>query len=122
MSRRAKSICRKVGCSKLIDAPGYCDQHLKSNNSFQYQNNNKTIESKKFYSSSAWTGKSKQHRADEPLCQECLKNNTITAAQMVHHNPDLTVLLKKGLNPLDDKYLESLCNNCHLGHLREKKH
>lgn len=27
MVNRPKTICRKAGCGKLIDAPGYCDKH-----------------------------------------------------------------------------------------------
>lgn len=29
MAARPKSICRKVACGKLIDAPGYCERHAK---------------------------------------------------------------------------------------------
>lgn len=27
MAGRPKTICRKAGCGRLIDAPGYCDRH-----------------------------------------------------------------------------------------------
>lgn len=27
MASRPKSICRKVACGKLLDAPGYCERH-----------------------------------------------------------------------------------------------
>jgi len=121
MPRRAKSICRKMGCSVLIDAPGYCATHTHVNNAFVYQDRKKTAETKRFYSSGRWTKKSKQHRVIEPLCRECKKRGIIKPCEMVHHDPPLEILLSKGLNPLDDKYLASLCNDCHLGHLREKK-
>jgi 5-methylcytosine-specific restriction protein A len=29
MAVRPKSICRKVACGALIDAPGYCEKHAK---------------------------------------------------------------------------------------------
>lgn len=31
MAARPKTICRKVACGKLIDAPGYCERHAKLN-------------------------------------------------------------------------------------------
>ena len=29
MAARPKAICRKVGCGKLVDVPGYCEKHAK---------------------------------------------------------------------------------------------
>jgi hypothetical protein len=40
---------------------------------------------------------------------------------MVHHNPSREELLAAGLNPFDDKYLETLCNWHHLEELRRKR-
>lgn len=121
MPRRAKSVCNKIGCFTLVSQPGYCEKHKKESNPYEELNKKKTTETKKFYSSYAWTKKSKQHRKKEPLCQECLRKDIIKNGELVHHEPELTELLKKGLNPLDDKYLETLCHNCHQGHLRAKK-
>ena len=121
MPSRGKSICRKIGCNTLIDSPGYCLEHAHANNAFTHQNNIKTIKTKRFYSSGSWTRASREHRIQEPLCQECLRRGVVKSAEMVHHEPPLEILMDKGLNPLDHKYLQSLCNNCHLGHLRAKK-
>lgn len=121
MPQRAKSICRKIGCNELIGAPGYCDRHVIEGKPFRYQNSKKTVATKRFYSSGAWTKKSKQHRKNQPLCQECLRAGTVKTGNLVHHSPELTELLLRGLNPLDSKYLDTLCSNCHLKHLRGKK-
>jgi 5-methylcytosine-specific restriction protein A len=124
MPQRAKSICRKPGCSTLIDAPGYCQRHtteIDSRINFRELDNRKTDEQKKFYSSREWTSASLAHRQSEPLCRRCRADGKIVAADMVHHNPSREELIKRGLNPLDDKYLESLCNNCHLAELRRKR-
>ena len=121
MPVRAKSICRKSGCNILIDKPGYCEDHKSLNNPFRKLDEKKTDETKKFYSSSAWTKTSLNHRKNEPLCQECKKKGIIKSGELVHHEPSLEELLKKGFNPLDHKYLETLCFNCHQGHLRAKR-
>lgn len=121
MPKRAKSICRKIGCNELLDAPGYCEKHTKNNKPFWHQDVKKTTAAKRFYSSAPWTKKSSQHRKNQPLCQEHLQKGLIKGGEMVHHIIELKELLRRGLDPLDNKYLETLCNSCHLGHLRAKK-
>ena len=69
----------------------------------------------------AWTLASKRHRAKEPLCRQCKREGIISKGELVHHNPPLDELKARGLNPLDDKYLETLCFNCHQKELRRKR-
>lgn len=126
MPSRAKSICRRVGCNALIDRPGYCPAHTidpreKARENFRALDERKTDEQKAFYSSAAWTQASRRHRANDPLCSRCRERGIIQAGQLVHHNPPLDELIARGLNPLDDRYLETLCNRCHLEELRGKK-
>ena len=121
MPRRPKTICRKNGCYSLINSPGYCDIHQDESSPFKSLDSKKTVETKKFYSSWKWTKTSRQHRIKYPLCEQCQTDGKTHAAEMVHHEPPLEVLLKKGLNPLSEKYLHSLCNSCHLGELRDKR-
>ena len=64
---------------------------------------------------------SKRHRAKEPLCRQCKREGIISKGELVHHNPPLDELKARGLNPLDDKYLETLCFNCHQKELRRKR-
>lgn len=126
MPNRPLTPCRKAGCSNLVERPGYCPIHkhvekevIREN--FAVLERKKTHEQKAFYSSNRWTQTSLQHRQQEPLCRRCKAKGYIVPAQMVHHNPPVETLLAEGKDPFDHKYLESLCNNCHLGELRGKK-
>lgn len=121
MPKRAKTICPSVGCNNLVDTPGYCDKHKEETNPFRALDKKKTPEMKKFYSSGSWTKTSKNHRKKFPLCGRCLERGKTKSAEMVHHEPPLEELLRKGLNPHNEEYLNSLCDNCHLEDLREKK-
>ena len=120
MPPRARSICRASRCNALISAPGYCDEHKHLANPFRKLDSRKTPEAISFYRSYAWTMTSKRHRIAEPLCVECLRAGRTKKGELVHHEPPLEILQKEGLNPLDDRYLETLCHNCHQGHLRAK--
>lgn len=42
MVARAKTICRKVGCGKLVDAPGYCEKHIKQSSGWERSNGGQT--------------------------------------------------------------------------------
>jgi 5-methylcytosine-specific restriction protein A len=120
--KRAKSICNKVGCNTLIDSPGYCDAHKREKvQSLRDLDAKRTPEQKQFYSSRRWTTISKLHRAKEPLCRRCRAEGKVVVGQLVHHDPPLDTLLAKGLNPYLDKYLETLCFNCHQKELSCKK-
>jgi 5-methylcytosine-specific restriction endonuclease McrA len=89
--------------------------------SFDVLDKRKTPEQKKFYSGARWTQVSRTHRAIEPLCRRCRAVGQVVAAELVHHNPPLQYLIDNGLNPYNDKYLESLCFACHQKELRGKK-
>jgi hypothetical protein len=122
MPQRAKSICRRTGCSVLLDAPGYCPAHtVDRREPFRALDERKTDEVRGFYSSAAWTAASRRHRAAEPLCRRCRAAGRVVPADMVHHNPPREELVARGLSPLDDQFLESLCNPCHMGELRAKR-
>lgn len=42
MAARPKTICRKVGCGKLVDAPGYCEKHAKQSSGWVRSNGDKS--------------------------------------------------------------------------------
>jgi 5-methylcytosine-specific restriction enzyme A len=122
---RALRICRKTGCSALVKS-GYCLKHTYiaeeiKKESFSSLDRKKTPEQRAFYSSSLWTECSRLHREREPLCRRCKEKGIVKAAEMVHHNPARDILIARGDSPHDDRFLESLCNNCHLEELRKKK-
>lgn len=123
MSMRSKTICRRMGCNTLVATPGYCSEHHKERGSFKQLDEAKDPRTEKFYHGYRWRVTSENFREmpEHALCEECHEKGLIIAVQMVHHEPELTELWKRGLNPYDHKYLHSLCNNCHLAELRGKK-
>jgi len=81
----------------------------------------KTDEDKLFYSGRKWTETSLHHRVIEPLCRRCKSRGLTVEGKMTHHYPSRKELIRRGLNPYDDKYLETLCDNCHLEDLRDMR-
>lgn len=69
---------------------------------------------RKFYSSKAWTVKSKAYRKSHPLCERCLKRGIYTKSTCVHHKEHIS---KDNYNDtsilLGDDNLEALCDDCH---------
>lgn len=119
---RALSICKKTGCNKLLQSPGYCENHQPVKvNRFENLDKKKTPEQRKFYSSARWTEVSKRHRQNEPLCRRCKKNGRVVKGDLVHHNPPLEELLSQGRSPYDDSVLETLCTSCHQKELYLKR-
>lgn len=125
MSKRRMRPCQQPGCPNLVER-GFCDdhKHLESKatrEGFKRLDERKTAEQKQFYSSYRWTRTSQKHRKIEPICRRCKARGIIAPGKPVHHNPPLEYLLAHGLNPYDHKYLETLCDDCHLEELRKKK-
>lgn len=125
MPNRSLSPCKRPGCPNLVRGRGYCpehqnDQKVITRDRFKRLDERKTNDQKRFYSSEAWTNASRRHRDIEPLCRRCKTEGQIVPADLVHHNPSLQDLLNRGLNPLDDRYLESLCLRCHQKELKGK--
>lgn len=118
--------CQIPGCPNLVNT-GYCKDHQqystlnKGRDRFKDLDRKKTSEEKKFYSKSAWTKCSRLYRREHPICERCEKKNIIVQAQLVHHKKKLRDILKDKGNPLSFKYLESLCNKCHLRELYSYK-
>ena len=126
MTRRPLSQCNHAGCTALVQGHGYCPVHQRQSEQDRRQAFDKledmvSPEQRRFYQSQAWTQASRLHRSREPLCRRCKAIGKIIAAQCVHHNPCYTTLHAQGLSALDDRYLESLCNRCHLAELRTKR-
>jgi 5-methylcytosine-specific restriction protein A len=112
--------CNQPGCRELV-TKGYCKEHYREPKPFKTLDNKKTDADRKFYSSAAWTRVSKLFRASHPLCERCKERGIVTAATLVHHDPDYHQLIADNRNPLSWRYLHSLCNMCHLEDLRSKR-
>lgn len=81
------------------------------NSSQQYDKYQRDQESRAFYKSRFWE-KCRQLilNRDNHLCQECLKQDKLTPADMVHHKTELKDEWSKRFEPDN---LISLCNSCH---------
>ena len=125
MPERMKTPCKRYGCGVLLNMPGYCEIHITSANSgknnFYKQNQAKTQIEIDFYNSNRWREASRRHRKIEPLCRSCYNNHKIIVATLTHHEPDLKYLLAKNLDPCNEEFLISSCDDCHLKELRKKK-
>lgn len=76
----------------------------------------------KAYRSTKWQKLRLVHLKNEPLCQECLRNGRITAAEQVHHKKSFIQNGEINWNLfLDEDNLESICSACHgIEHQKEK--
>lgn len=76
-----------------------------------YDKYKRNQDSKRFYNSAKWIkARTLALNRDNYLCQECLRNKTITVADVVHHIQHLRDYPELGLT-LEN--LESLCHTCH---------
>lgn len=112
-----KKFCNKNGCKNMCDAgERYCSEHKKApaQRNKEYDQSirlRRDKELSEFYHSREWQAVRLQAlMRDNYLCQECLKHNKITHADMVHHKKPIR---KYWSLRLDLKYLESLCDACH---------
>jgi len=121
-----KHICKKTNCGKLIDKRGYCAEHAhieiqQQRESWAVVKARQSKHDADFYNSSEWHKVSRSHRIREPLCRQCKKDGRTTIGTLVHHNPELSILRDKGLNPFIDNYLETMCMACHNRELHKKE-
>ncbi|MBZ9633179.1 HNH endonuclease [Clostridium sp. FP1] len=111
MPLRPLKQCKK--CITLTrNVSGYCEEHELSKNevSKRYDNSrdNKYVS---FYNSVGWKKLRRQALArDYGVCQHCLREGQVIAADMVHHIVEVRVdwLLRLVLGNL-----VSLCDSCH---------
>jgi len=116
-------ICAVIGCGKTSD-DRYCPKHRwvkkeKEKERFSFLNNS-SEEARSVYNSTAWKKTSLYHRRIEPLCQQCRREERITAGSLVHHKIPLQELIDRGLSPFDEEFLETLCMPCHQRELQAK--
>ena len=113
-----KKICLAPSCSNLIGMKEkYCSscqpvmKEVKRDKNRKYDQYVREDEIVKFYHSREW----KRVREivlirDNYLCQHCLKENNIKAAEIVHHMVEIKTDWSKRLII---KNMVSLCNSCH---------
>ncbi|MET3132875.1 5-methylcytosine-specific restriction protein A [Oxalobacteraceae bacterium GrIS 1.11] len=121
MPKRAKSICRQARCGALLDAPGYCDKHLKAKR--QQDDAYRGTAQERGYTS-AWSKARGFYLRKHPLCLYCERAGRITAAAVVDHI--IAHRLREAIDSGDEVRIEaaralfwdsdnwqSLCGHCH---------
>lgn len=88
----------------------------KKKRQYSYEQKLKNDEVAKFYNSVWWRNTRKAMLMENPLCQECLKNNKVTEATQIHHKKPW----QSGISPkeqeelfYDINNLVCLCSFCH---------
>lgn len=110
MPRAAKIPCRQTGCRALLDRPGYCLAHAKSNRKIPTKNTDPDYQARnRFYQRAVWKKARTLHLNDEPLCRSCRKQGRLVKATTVDH----IIPISQGGAELDDMNLQSLCTPCH---------
>ena len=113
-----KIKCAVSICREYIELPErYCVKHKgyadKTYNR-EVRHNKDNVRYARFYASTTWRKARRNKLAEQPLCEECLRQRHITPATIVHHKIELKDDWEKRLSP---ENLESICQDCH-----NKKH
>lgn len=114
MVARPKAICRKVGCGRLVDAPGYCEKHASLGVGWQRSNGDKTSAQRGY----GYTWQKTRERIlgrDAGLCQ--IKGPTCRViATDVDHKVSKANGRAMGWTTAqveDDSNLQAACQSCH---------
>ena len=118
--KRAKSICRLVGCGALIPSPGYCTEHADIELN-RFKELHKAPGSRAFYGSRKWTRTALSFRKANPLCADHKRRDMVVKGDLVDHTIEVPALIARGLNPFDWEYLQTLCHSCHNKKLRARR-
>ena len=102
-----KKICKHPGCSELIDVgQAYCAKHRIDQREYDRRRGSP---SKRGYDD-RWERLRKLYLHANPLCEDCLEQDTVTLAEQVHHkrkvseHPELRLCWDN---------LRALCAPCH---------
>lgn len=87
----------------------------------QYRHNNVSAQ---YYNTSAWRNLRNYYIKRHPLCEECMKNGKVKAAEEVHHIKEFLrgkTDEERYLLLTDESNLMSVCRKCHIKiHSRRK--
>jgi 5-methylcytosine-specific restriction protein A len=99
MAERALQVCNEAGCNQIVRA-ARCKEHERR----EYERKHRAMYNRR------WERKSRQHRADNPLCVVCAAEGLAKAAYCTDH-----VVPHRGDEVLfwDAENWQSLCERCH---------
>ena len=106
MPYKPKRPCAFPGCGRLAEREQFCAEHRQTTNR-QYNRFERDPVSNKRYGR-AWKRIRDRYIRLHPLCEECRRENRLTAAEEVHH---IFPLSKGGGNEAGT--LMALCKPCH---------
>jgi len=114
MAARPKTICRKVSCGRLIDAPGYCDLHAKQASGWARSHGNQTSAQRGY-------GYEWQQRRERILQRDCglcqIKGPACRfVASEVDHKVSKAAARAQGWKTEQieaDANLQAACSDCH---------
>jgi len=114
MAARPKTLCRKVACGALIDAPGYCARHATQATGWNRSNDGKTSTERGY--DYAWQQRRKRILSrDGGLCQ--IKGPGCTyVAREVDHVINKAAARTRGWTDEQieaETNLQSVCPGCH---------
>lgn len=114
MPPRPKTICRKVACGALIDAPGYCAKHVQQSSGWARSNGGKTSTERGY--DYAWQKRRERIMArDNGLCQIKGPSCTIVAGEVDHkvHKAAARAAGWTEARIEDESNLQAACSTCH---------
>ncbi|OIQ16559.1 MAG: hypothetical protein BM557_09605 [Flavobacterium sp. MedPE-SWcel] len=74
------------------------------------------------YNGRKWRNVRRSKLDKDPLCEYCAKVDKVTQATVVDHEPRAKVLIARGDDPYDEKYLFSSCKTCHNSKSGRERH
>lgn len=108
MPRRPPTACRKHGCSGIIIG-GICSRcgPVRAAAELAYDERRGTAAQRGY--DGLWQRARRVKLAEQPLCEECLRQGRVRAATLVDH----IVPMADGGARLDPDNWQSLCDECH---------
>jgi 5-methylcytosine-specific restriction protein A len=99
-----KYICRYPGCNRLLENPGYCEEHIITEKVKPFSSAIRYNE--KLYNTARWRTLRKEHLKENDYCQCCGRKEDLTVDHKISPlgNEDLF------FNPDN---LQTLCKQCH---------
>lgn len=106
--------CKEIGCRATVLQPSkYCEKHEKNNSNHKYNRDRYKHDKEyiQFYKSTEWKKlRERVMRRDEYLCQQCKREDRITAGYICDH---IIETKDDWSRRLDIDNVEFLCLECH---------
>ena len=114
MAARPKTICRKVACGALVDAPGYCARHTKQATGWNRSHGDKTS-AQRGYGYEWQQRRQRVLRRDCGICQIKGDSCTVVAGEVDHIVNKATARAQGWTDEQieAETNLQAACSTCH---------